>query len=73
MRILKEEKIMTVDSIYCDKCESEIISESESLSINHTFGYFSKDLDGTKIKLDICEECLPKILGEVLMEIGKRN
>lgn len=69
MRTKKEKKVMEVDKIYCDKCNKEIIAETESLTMNHTFGYYS-NLDGERIKLDICEFCIPVILGNSLMEKG---
>jgi hypothetical protein len=73
MKTFKEEKIMVIDEVFCDNCGEEIISISECLSIDHQFGYFSKGLDGTKIKLEICEKCIPELLGSILFEKGKRQ
>lgn len=67
MKTMKTKKIKVIDQVFCDNCEKEIVYDN--LSLNYTFGYSSK-IDNTNISLDICDDCLEKILGNKLMKKG---
>jgi hypothetical protein len=58
MRILK-----------CDVC-GQNKKEDEVLSITHVFGY-GTTLDGTKINLDVCEECFIEKFEEELEKVNE--
>lgn len=54
------------EKILCNCCGRELtvekgIVKEEYISILKTFGYFSKK-DGTKHRLDVCEDCYDKWL-----------
>lgn len=70
MRTYKKIEKEELDEIFCDCCGETTMDIP--LSISHTFGYFSKQ-DGDKINLDICDHCLPKVLGKELMKKGLKN
>lgn len=61
-------------SLVCDVCKKEydckkdVMEIQEFQSINIIGGYDSVFGDGRKLKLDICQHCLKKLLGEYMVE-----
>jgi hypothetical protein len=65
------ETLQVVDKI-CDNCGCSTQFESEGLSIDYTFGYTS-EFDMESISIDICDKCIPIVLGKTLMQKGFEN
>lgn len=66
-----------VTEIICDRCEkvisvydaddnhwSDIIGVQEYHSIDYVAGYGSVFGDGSRVRADICQECLEEIIGD---------
>jgi len=69
-------KSKTIESITCDVCKKEFyykedkdqfeIQEFQYIRIRG--GYGSIFGDGAQLKIDICQHCLQKLLGEYMLE-----
>jgi len=76
--MIKYEKKMVEEqvpiSIVCDVCKKEfdvkkdIMEAQEFQHIAFQGGYDSVFGDGAKMRLDICQHCLKKLLGEYMIE-----
>ena len=79
MKNYKDKKIVQEQliSIICDCCkeeysESDIFEIEEFLNISKLGGYGSIFGDGNIIKLDLCQHCVKKLLGDYI-RIEERN
>lgn len=72
MREKKLVETLEVVDKKCDHCGQSTEYVSEGLSIDYTFGYNS-DYDMESISIDLCDKCVPIVLGEKLMEVGFKN
>ncbi len=68
-----EQKI--AESVTCDVCKKEydykgngVMESQEFQSIRFQGGYGSVFGDGAVMKIDICQHCLKKILGEYMVD-----
>lgn len=65
MRKLEESRERKLQRVLCNRCGKDLrvengILKEGCLSVDYSFGYFSKK-DGTKIRFDLCEECYEEI------------
>lgn len=67
MKIIKNVEIKKITKKKCDFCGTLI--QYDSISIDHTFGYGSKR-DGSRMSIDICEECVVSVFGDRLVNKG---
>lgn len=58
-----------VSEIVCDRCQKSVEASAPDFdsytTIRHTCGYGSVWKDGQTIELDLCEECLKVLVGDV--------
>ena len=53
----------------CDLCGKRLSKHQSSANLKHSFGY-DTSYDGTEIDIDICEECLIKIISSTKIDIN---
>jgi hypothetical protein len=72
----QEQVIKTPISVICDKClkeydpEKDAMEVQEFLHINTTGGYGSIFGDESRIKCDICQNCVKKLIGDIIRVDG---
>lgn len=61
-------EVEEVTSIICDYCKKDIINLElqEAININFVGGYASIFGDGARVEVDLCQDCLKKLLGPYL-------
>ena len=72
MRKYGEIKTINIIEKYCDSCDKKLKEMDIPFNISHTFGYESK-MDCEKIELELCEDCMERILGKQLIKKGLKN
>ena len=74
MKILKTEnqEVRYIESIVCDCCKRKIVASEDPLgfqeiwSITKVGGYGSAFGDGSVLRIDLCDVCVKKLLGEYI-------
>lgn len=67
--------VKVADKMVCDRCGKEIdpddfVEWQEALIISFTGGFGSVFGDGTRCHLDLCQECVKKVLGPYIRRDG---
>lgn len=69
---IEEHEIKTPIVVICDKClkecdpEKDTMEVQEFLHIKYTGGYGSVFGDESKIECDICQNCVRKLIGDII-------
>lgn len=72
MKTFKKTEILYDELIgrTCDKCGCDLLADAfedqESLSVVHWCGYGSIWGDGNRIEVDLCQQCVDKLLGDII-------